>query len=90
MSIGILSQVKWWNIKGETIGAGTPHAIDVIRVQTSKDGPWQSLDDVEMTKLLHLHNQQFERAKAPEKAVKEIKKALEPKSKAKKKVKAKK
>lgn len=48
---------RWHGIKGETIGAGTPHAIEVVRIQLEKDGPWQSLTDKELEQLLIEHNQ---------------------------------
>jgi hypothetical protein len=66
MATGMMTAIRWHGIKGETIGAGTPHAMEVIRVQTSKDGPWQSLDDVEIEALLVLHNKSLEQPKPKE------------------------
>ena len=61
---------RWHGIKGETVGEGK-FAMSVVRVQTSKDGPWQALTDKELEQLLAEHNQVLynNEAKVPVKPV---------------------
>lgn len=47
---------RWYGIKGETIEKGSKYAMSVVRVQTTKDGPWQALTDKELEQLLAEHN----------------------------------
>ena len=48
---------RWYGIKGETIEPGNKYELSVVRVQTTKDGPWQALTDKELEQLLVEHNQ---------------------------------
>lgn len=56
MTISIFS-MRWHGIKGETIERGSKYQMNVIRVQTTKDGAWQSLNDGELLRLISEHNQ---------------------------------
>lgn len=47
---------RWYGIKGETIEPGSPYAMSVVRVQTSKDGAWNALTEKELDQLLQEHN----------------------------------
>lgn len=83
---------RWHGIKGETIGDGTKYAMQVVRVQTEKDGPWQSLNDKELEQLLSDHNKlMYDNGEAlmpkklPTTKVIEKAQARKPKKKAKKK-----
>jgi hypothetical protein len=65
MSISIFN-MRWYGIKGETIEKGSVHAIEVVRVQTTKDGAWQALNDKELEQLLAEHNQNLHRSRKVE------------------------
>lgn len=78
---------RWYGIKGETIEPGSKYELSVVRVQTTKDGPWQALTDKELEQLLVEHNQVIalreQIANDPRQKAKEQKAAQEPKKKVK-------
>ena len=47
--------VRWHGIQGCTVGEGK-YQMHVVRVQTSKDGPWQALNEGELDQLIVDHN----------------------------------
>lgn len=55
MTISIFN-MRWYGIKGQTIEPGSPYEEQCIRVQTTKDGAWQALNDKELEQLLVEHN----------------------------------
>lgn len=54
--------MPWYGIKGETVGEGKV-AMSVVRVQTSKDGHWQALNNDEINRLLIEHNKNVTKKK---------------------------